>query len=93
MVTFSRGTYNKKSSKYVRSKKSWWQVRVGVGVRIGVLDCSIGGQNIKKNLACQQTLLGALAAGLVPQGERRESQVARRLCKISRLFYIYSYER
>ena len=40
-----------------------------MGVRIGVLDCSIGGQNIKKNLACQQTLQGALAAGPVPQGE------------------------
>ena len=46
-----------------------------MGVRIGVLDCIIGGQNSKKNLTCQQTLRGALAAGPVPQGEPSCSQV------------------
>ena len=46
-----------------------------MGMRIGVLDCSIGGQNSKKNLTCQQTLRGALAAGPVPQGEPSCSQV------------------
>ena len=82
---------NNHRSIYVRSTKSWWQVRGEVVVRIGVLDCSIGGQSIKKNL------LGLPAnspGALWRRGPyQRESQVARRLCKISRLFYVYSEER
>ena len=65
---------------------------------------SIDGQNSKKNLSCQRTLRVLIPQGVTCSRLRdsrahylrawnrlpRESQVVRRLCKISRLFYIYS---
>ena len=47
-----------------------------MGVRIGVLDCSIGGQNIKKNLLGLPGNSPGRSGGGGPY--HRESQVARR---------------